>query len=193
MNPAQVIVIAGPNGAGKSTLAPFLLRNRLSVFEYVNADTIAAGLSAFQPEAAALVAGRVMLQRLRDLADQRATFAFETTLATRSYARWLRGLCMEGYDIGLIYLWLRTPESAISRVQDRVQMGGHDIPEEIIRRRYHKGVQNFFGIYQEIATNWVVYDHSVSNAPLLLAAGKGKAELNVFERQLWAGFCEVGR
>ena len=151
-HPPQIIILAGPNGAGKSTLAPFLLRDRLHVFEYVNADTIAAGLSAFQPEGAALAAGRVMLQRLRELAAQRVTFAFETTLATRSYAGWLRKLCAQGYDLSLIYLWLRTPETAIKRVQDRVRLGGHDIPEEVVRRRYHKGVQNFFAILPR--TGW---------------------------------------
>ena len=190
-HPPQIIILAGPNGAGKTTLAPFLLRDRLHVFEYVNADTIAAGLSAFQPEGAALAAGRVMLQRLRELAAQRVPFAFETTLATRSYAGWLRKLCAQGYDLSLIYLWLRTPETGIKRVQDRVRLGGHDIPEEVVRRRYHKGVQNFFAIYQEIAANWVVYDHTVSNAPQLVAAGRGKTELNVNNQEVWIKFCEA--
>jgi len=192
-HPPQIIILAGPNEAGKTTLAPFLLRDRLHVFEYVNADTIAAGLSAFQPEGAALAAGRVMLQRLRELAAQRVTFAFETILATRSYAGWLRKLCAQGYDLSLIYLWLRTPETAIKRVQDRVRLGGHDIPEEVVRRRYHKGVQNFFAIYQEIAANWVVYDHTVSNAPQLVAAGRGKTELNVNNQEVWIKFCEAGQ
>ena len=112
---------------------------------------------------------------------------------TRSYAGWLRKLCAQGYDLGLIYLWLRTPEAAIKRVQDRVQMGGHDIPEEVIRRRYHKGARNFFAIYQGIATNWVVYDHTVSSAPQLVAVGKGKTELSVINQELWIKFCGAGQ
>lgn len=135
----------------------------------------------------------MMLQRLHELALRRVTFAFETTLATRSYAGWLRRLCTEGYDFNLVFLWLRTPEAAILRVQDRVRMGGHNIPEETVRRRYYKGVNNFFMLYQELATNWVVYDHTISNAPLLIAAGEGKTQLTVFEQELWDRFCEVGR
>jgi predicted ABC-type ATPase len=109
LSPPQVIIIAGPNGAGKSTLAPFLLRDRLGLPEYVNADTIAQGLSAFQPERVAIEAGRVMLKRLRDLARQQASFAFETTLATRSYAPWLKELCGPGYRVQLLFIWLRSP------------------------------------------------------------------------------------
>ena len=140
----KLIIIAGPNGAGKSTLAPLLLRDKLKLTEYVNADTIALGLSAFAPENAAMEAGRVMLNRLHDLAAQRKSFAFETTLATRSYAKWLKALMEQGYDVHLIYLWLRSPEIAIARVQERVRAGGHDVPEATIRRRYKRGVENFF-------------------------------------------------
>lgn len=189
----QIIIIAGPNGAGKSTLAPLLLRDKLKLTEYVNADTIALGLSAFAPESAAIEAGRVMLKRLHDLAAQRKSFAFETTLATRSYAKWLKTLKEQGYDVHLTYLWLRSPEFAIARVQERVMMGGHDIPTETIRRRYKGGVKNFFGLYQESADTWVVYDHSVTNAPALLATGKRNAPPQIFDETLWAAFCEVAK
>ncbi len=163
----QIIIIAGSNGAEKSTLAPLLLRDKLKLTEYVNADTIALGLSAFAPENAAIEAGRVMLKRLHDLAVQRKNFAFETTLATRSYAKWLKGL--HGYDIHLIYLWLRSPEIAIARVQERVRAGGHDVPEATIRRRYKRGVENFFALYESLATSWSVYDHSLTNTAHCLA------------------------
>lgn len=132
----QIIIIAGPNGAGKSTLAPLLLRDKLKLNEYVNADTIALGLSAFAPESAAIEAGRVMLKRLRDLAAQRKSFAFETTLATRSYAKSLKGLIETGYDVHLIYLWLRDPEIAIARVQERVRAGGQTFQ----KKRYGAGI-----------------------------------------------------
>lgn len=115
MSSSQIIIIAGPNGAGKTELAPYLLRDRLGLLEYVNADTIAQGLSAFQPEQAAFDAGRIMLKRLRELAEQRKSFAFETTLATRSYAGWLRRLRDQSYQIHLSFIWLRSPEMAIQR------------------------------------------------------------------------------
>lgn len=135
----DVIVISGPNGAGKSTLAPHLLRDAFGVVEYVNADTIAQGLSAFAPETAALEAGRVMLRRLNDLASQTRDFAFETTLATRFYSGWLQSLRSNGYNIHLVFLWLKSAELAIERVRERVLSGGHDVPVETIIRRYKRG------------------------------------------------------
>ena len=117
----RVIVIAGPNGAGKLTLAPVLLRDKLDVPDYVNADTIAQGLSAFSPEEQAFAAGRIMLMRLRALAEARQDFAFETTLATLSYAPWLRGLAKSGYEVFVAFLWLRSAELALALVLARVR------------------------------------------------------------------------
>lgn len=139
----NVIVITGPNGAGKSTLAPALLRDTLHILEYVNADTIAEGLSAFAPEDASFDAGRVMLGRLHELAEAGRDFAFETTLASRFYASWLKQLQEKGYRVSLVFLWLRSVEIAIERVRARVRLGGHSIPEETIRRRYEHGTRNF--------------------------------------------------
>lgn len=131
----KVVVIAGPNGAGKSTAAPAVLRNTLRVNEFVNADTIAAGLSAFSPDAVAVAvaAGRIMLDRLRDLAGEGRDFAFETTLASMSFAPWLRTLQLRGYAFHLVYLWLPTVELAIARVAERVRRGGHAIAEDTVR------------------------------------------------------------
>jgi predicted ABC-type ATPase len=189
----QVIVIAGPNGAGKSTVAPFLLRDRFGVMNYVNADTIASGLSAFAPENFALEAGRIMLKQLHDMAARQINFAFESTLASRSYARWLSRLSRQGYEFHLFFLWLQNPEIAIQRVQERVRMGGHHIPEEVIRRRYRKGVYNFFDLYQSIADNWSVYDNSESGKPLLITEGKKKVMLNIYQPDLWTYFCEAAK
>jgi predicted ABC-type ATPase len=189
----QVIVIAGPNGAGKSTIAPFLLRDRFGLMNYVNADTIASGLSAFAPENFALEAGRIMLKQLHDMAGKGIDFAFESTLASRSYARWLRRLCVQGYDFHLFFMWLQSPEIAIQRVQERVRMGGHHIQEEVIRRRYRKGVYNFFDLYQSIADNWSVYDNSESGKPLLIAEGKKKVMIDIYQSDLWTNFCEVAK
>ncbi len=113
----QVIMIAGPNGAGKTTLAPFLLRDTLGVLEYVNADPIALGLSGFDPASVAFEAGRVMLRRLHELSAQRKTFAFETTLAAKSYAGWIQKLRSNGYKFQLLFLWLRSPDLAVQRVR----------------------------------------------------------------------------
>jgi predicted ABC-type ATPase len=130
-----VIVLAGPNGSGKSTSAPSLLKGMLGVTEFVNADVIARGLSGFAPMGAALEASRIMLQRLHDLAGTRTSFAFETTLASKSLAPWLSQLIVEGYDFHLLFLWLPSPEAAIARVRERVQLGGHEVPEDTVRRR----------------------------------------------------------
>lgn len=188
----QLIIIAGPNGAGKTSLAPHLLRDWLGLLEYVNADTIAQGLSAFQPEGAAFEAGRVMLKRLRELAGQRKSFAFETTLATRSYARWLSDLRGSGWRVNLIFIWLNNPELAVERVRQRVTSGGHNIPEETIRRRYRRGIENFFSLYQPLADSWSVYDNSISPTPDLIASGRERNE-NIFDNQSWLKFQEVAK
>ena len=181
----QVIVIAGPNGAGKSTLAPHLLRDSFDLLEYVNADTIAQGLSAFNPESVAFEAGRVMIERLRSLADQQKSFAFESTLATRSYAPWLANLKQQGYRFHLLYLWLRNPELALYRVKERVQRGGHHVAEDIICRRYRRGIENFFGIYLPLADSWAVFDNSESDGPLLIAIGQGRAKTDIRQPEIW--------
>jgi predicted ABC-type ATPase len=177
----QVIIIAGPNGAGKSTLAPFLLRDKFGLLEYVNADTIALGLSAFNSESVAFDAGRVMLRRLHDLSNQRQSFAFESTLASRFYATWISKLRQQGYDFHLLFLWLHSAELAVQRVRERVLVGGHDVAEEIIRRRYQKGIRNFFELYQTLSDTWVMYDNSASVDPLLVAAG-GRGTIHAIVR-----------
>ena len=165
----KVVVIAGPNGAGKSTAAPAVLRNALQVNEFVNADTIAAGLSAFSPETVALTAGRIMLDRVRELAHDGRDFAFETTLASRTFATWLRRLQTDGYKFHLVYLWLPTVELAIARVAERVRRGGHGVPENIVRRRYDRSLNNFFNLYSRFADSWLMMDNSIRPRPPLIA------------------------
>ena len=189
----QVIIFAGPNGAGKTTLAPFLLRDELRITEYVNADAIAAGLSAFNPAGATFEAGRVMLGRLRELAAERRSFAFETTLATRSYAAFIKRLKRQGYEFHLLFLWLRSPELAAARVRGRVLSGGHDVPPHIIRRRYAGGARNFFRLYRSLADSWVVYDNSVSGDPVRVAAGQGELVRKIQDARLWRRFGETAK
>lgn len=156
----KLVVIAGPNGSGKSTIAPALLKGPLQVLEFVNADTLAKGLSGLAPERAAFSAGKIMLKRLRELVDEKADFAFETTLASRTFAPWITDLKNKGYFFHLIYLWLPTPELAIERVNKRTLMGEHSIPIEVIRRRYERSLYNFFRLYRPLADSWLLLENS---------------------------------
>lgn len=158
MSAPSVVILAGPNGAGKTTASPFVIRDTLGIREFVNADHIAQGLSGFSPETTAVAAGRIMLSRLHELGRKRATFAFETTLATRSFAPWLRRLKGEGYRVHLLFLALPTPEFAIERVRLRVSQGGHDVPEDVIRRRFTRGLRNLFSLYAATTDELSIYD-----------------------------------
>jgi predicted ABC-type ATPase len=144
---STVAVLGGINDAGKTTASQQILRNALQMPIFLNADTIARGLNAFDPESEAMKAGRIMLEHMKELAAARRSFAFETTLAARTYARWLGELKQAGFAIHLFYYWLRTPEMAITRVAERVLAGGHHVPEDTIRRRYSRSVSNFFDLY----------------------------------------------
>ena len=187
----QVIVIAGPNGAGKTTLAPFFLRDTIRLLEYVNADPIALGLSGFDPASVAFQAGRVMLKRLHELADQRKSFAFESTLSARSYAGWIESLRRERYNFQLIFLWLRSAELAVHRVRGRVRSGGHDVAEQVVRRRYAVGLKNFWRLYQPLADAWTVYDNSVSTEPVSIASGGRSRGITVLEQDSWIRFSKT--
>jgi len=180
----SIVILAGPNGAGKSTAAPALLQGALAVNEFVNADVIARGLSAFDPESAAMAAGRVMLSRLRELANQKTNFAFETTLASRSFAPWLRDLRASGYGVQVVFLWLPSADFAVERVADRVRSGGHNVPEETIRRRYRSGLRNFFSLYMPLASAWRLYDSS-NVTPKLLAEGLERQPPKVYDEGVW--------
>jgi len=183
----HLIVIAGPNGAGKSTTAPSLLKGTLEVNEFVNADLIAQGLSAFRPEMTAFQSGRVMLERLHYLSKKRVDFAFETTLASKTFAPWIDELKKAGYDFHLIFLYLPNEDFAVARVAERVRMGGHDVPEETIRRRYRSGLHNFFSLYQTLADAWRFYDNSASSGPKLMASGHGNKCDMIKEVEIWSG------
>ncbi len=187
----HVLLIAGPNGAGKSTAAPRLLRELLGVAEYVNADLIAQGLSAFDTQGVAFQAGRVMLERLHQLAARRRHFAFETTLATRGYLPWLRTLQAEGFAFDLAFLWLPSPAIAIARVAERVRLGGHDVPEVVIRRRYRRGLDNFFQLYREHADRWWLYDNAATDPQRFIAAGGKQEATQVLRPDIWHNLQET--
>ena len=181
----NIVVVAGPNGSGKSTSAPALLRDYLGIIEFVNADVIAQGLSGFRVESVAMQAGRIMLTRLRELARRRVDFAFETTLASRTFAPWLRELRDSDYRVHLLFLWLPSPELAVARVATRVQKGGHHVPDETIRRRYHAGLRNFFRLYQSVVDAWILFDNASTEVHKLIALQVEGAEIQVTNQTLW--------
>ncbi|MEG4394804.1 zeta toxin family protein [Microcoleus sp. BROC3] len=180
----NIYIIGGPNGSGKTTVSLRLLPYFLECFEYVNADAIAAGMSQFNPESVAILAGRLMIQRLRTLSDSGTDFAFETTLAARNFGRFLSNCKTKGYTINLIYFWLQSPELAIERVQRRVESGGHSIPEDVIRRRYDRGRRNLTSLYLPLCDSWMVYNNS-SPALLLVARKNAQGEPIIYEKETW--------
>jgi predicted ABC-type ATPase len=181
----NIIIVAGPNGAGKTTASADILVGALSVQKFVNADIIAKGLSSFQPETVAFDAGRIMLQRLHRLTAQRADVAFETTLASRTFAPWIKTLTPAGYRFHLLFFWLPSANMAVARVRRRVLEGGHHVPEETIRRRYEAGLRNFFRIYRPLAVSWQFYDNSVHGKRRLIASGAVQQPDLVFDADLW--------
>ena len=189
-HPPKVIVLAGPNGAGKSTSAAKLLLGTFHVDEFVNADAIAQGLSAFALDRVAIEAGRVMLHRLKALAAQRANFAFETTLASRSFAPWLQDLNAAGYQVHLLFLWLPSPEMAVARVAERVRAGGHNVPDATIRRRYTAGLKNLRTLYLPLANSWKIIDNTRIRSPRLIAAGKVRGLTEVYLESVWHNIME---
>jgi len=184
----NIYIIAGPNGAGKSTMAARILGRYMNGTAFVNADVIARGLSAFDPGSVALEAGRVMLQRLDELARQRLDFAFETTLASRTFVPWLRKRQKEGYQFHLFFVWLPHPDMAVFRVASRVAAGGHHVPEADVRRRYERGIANFLGLYMELADVWEVYDNS--EATRLIARGSRRLAPAILDLPRWQKFTQ---
>ncbi|HVQ36692.1 MAG TPA: AAA family ATPase [Pyrinomonadaceae bacterium] len=166
----RVIIIGGPNGAGKSTFAREFLPNEADCPVFVDADLIAAGISPFNPEVAAWRAGRLMLQEIAEHVRRGETFAFETTLAGRTYSRLIPGWRTAGYKVHLVFLGLDTAELAVERVRVRVDQGGHNVPEQVIRRRFEQGWRNFVEVYRPLVDSWRLYDNS-GELPQLLETG----------------------
>ena len=182
----KVVVLAGPNGAGKTTTAPKLLRGVLGVTEFVNADAIAEGLSGFAPERVSMAAGRVMISRIKTLATERQNFAFETTLASRSFVPWLKELLRAGYEFHLVFLWLPSADAAVARVAERVRLGGHDVPENTVRRRYRTGLKNLFQLYLPLATSWQIVDSFRLGRPKVVAMGKKNNVTIIRDAATWS-------
>ena len=166
----RILIIAGPNGAGKTTFATEFLPNEAGCPEFVNADLIAAGLSPFQPDQVAFAAARLMLARIGELITAGKSFAFETTLSTRSWLRHIPRWKSLGYRVKLYFLRLPDPDFAIRRVEARVRLGGHSIPPDTVRRRFARGLENLHRGYLDLVDEWSIYDAS-EDPPRLLEAG----------------------
>ena len=158
----KVIIIAGPNGAGKTTFARSFLPQEAQCIKFINADLIAAGLSPFAPEDAAISAGRLMLSEIANCVRHSQSFAIETTLAGLNYLRHIEQWKLTGYQVHLFFLSLQTADYAVNRVQQRVKQGGHSIPEAVIRRRYRIGLDNFLKYYRNAVNSWILYDNTDS-------------------------------
>jgi len=175
------IILGGPNGAGKTTGALSILPQELQIVHFVNADLIARGLSPLNPALADFDAARIMHQRMHELRKQRENFAIETTLASKSLAPFLRECRITGYETRLVYVALDNPETAIRRVATRVAKGGHNVPEETIRRRFFRGLRNFFDIYCEAVDLWTLLDNSGDTLKTVAISGHGIADTKFYE------------
>ena len=180
----QIFVLSGPNGAGKTTAAAVVLPERLGIDQFVNADLIARGLSPFAPDRMAFRAGRLMLERMRDLRAQQQSFGFETTLATRSYAPFLRSAQAAGYVVELVYIWLSNVDLALSRVRGRVAQGGHDVPADVVHRRYYRGLRNLFSIYIPTCDLWTLVDNSGDQLITVAHGGRDK-QTEIADSERW--------
>lgn len=160
-------IIAGPNGAGKTTFAENFLPVEAECLNFINADLIAKGIAPFNPESVALEAGKVFLKRVRTIVSNREAFAFETTLSGLNYIESIKNWKKIGYEVILYFLSLPNEEMAVKRVQLRVSQGGHNVPVDVIKRRYHRGWENFQNHYKKLVDAWVVFDNS-GNIPLVL-------------------------
>jgi len=180
----NLYIIAGCNGAGKTTASYTVLPELLNCNEFVNADNIAAGLSPFNPESVALEAGRIMLQRIDELLTREVDFAFETTLSTRSYVSLVKRAQQSGYEVTLLFFWLSSPQMAMERVAKRVSRGGHNIPIDVIERRYYRGIRNLVYLYITLCDRWFVINNMTTGSQVV-ARGFGSLEETIIKSDVW--------
>jgi predicted ABC-type ATPase len=166
-----IYIIAGPNGAGKTTFADEYLPDEAKQLEFVNADLIARGLSPYDPDAAAIEAGRIVLKRIRTLIGEKVGFTWETTMSGKTALGWLQQARTAGFILKAYFLWVQNPETTIQRIRQRVSEGGHNISEDVVRRRFFKTIENFFLLYRPLMTSWKLFQNELSG-PRLIALEK---------------------
>ena len=183
----RFVLLAGPNGSGKSTVSPTIVRDVWGITRFLNADTIARGLAGFDPDAAAVSAGRVMIEEARRHIAAGQSFAVETTLSGKTHARWLAGDLAVGWRTHLAFVYTRTPDENVLRVQKRVLSGGHNIPEPDVRRRYDRSFSNFFKLYRPLVQSWVLIDNTQNDPRKAtpIASRPLDRPLEVYDRVEW--------
>lgn len=179
----RLYIIGGCNGAGKTTASYTILPEILDCKEFVNADEIAKGLSPFQPDKANIEAGKLMLAKIKKLLKQEHNFAFESTLSSRIFMNLVKEAQKKGYNVTILFFWLSSPDLAVFRVKNRVKEGGHNIPEDVILRRYERGLYNFFNLYLPVVNNWFLINNS--GAPYEVIAEGFDHEIVVGNKNIW--------
>lgn len=182
-NNRNVYIIAGPNGSGKTTFASKFLPDYVKCPNFVNVDLIAQGLSPFSPRSAAIKAGRLVLGQIREFAEMGVDFAFESTLAGKSYVNLFKDLNRKGYKLHLFFLWIPNADLAIARIKDRVAEGGHNVPANDVRRRFKRSICNFFKLYQPLLGSWMLFNNA-GHVPALIAKTKN-GQILVIDQQLF--------
>ena len=185
MKAPNMYIIAGPNGAGKTTASYTLLPTMLNCINFVNADEIARGLSPFSPSIVDVQAARIMLQRIDELLALKEDFAIETTLATRSYVQLVKRAQAIGYNVHLLFFCLESPEQAIQRVAQRVKEGGHDVPTDVIRRRFQLGIANLVNLFIPLCDTTHVWNNTKGEAQLVAKKTAATGELEIIDQNMW--------
>ncbi|MBL7070710.1 MAG: zeta toxin family protein [Candidatus Omnitrophica bacterium] len=191
MKNKNIYIIAGPNGSGKTTFAKKFLPDYAKCQHFINADLIAQGLSPFSPRIAAMKAGRLVLKQIYEMAGKNVDFAFETTLAGKSYIKLFKHLRRKGYHLHLFFLWIPNVQLALARIKDRVADGGHDVPLQDVRRRFIRSSINFFRFYMPLLDSWMLFNNE-SIVPKLIAEEKN-GKVAVFDKYLFEKITEKGR
>lgn len=182
----KILMIAGPNGAGKTTTTLELISSLPMLYEFINADEIAKALAPLHPETVALAASKLMIERMKELLHANKSFAFETTASGINYIKHLKAAQSQGYEITLIFLWLSSPNEAIKRVEQRVKQGGHNVPKEIIVKRYYTGLKNLLNHYLPLVNNANIMDNSSEESSKRLIAKKSVGgPVNIYNKIIW--------
>ena len=186
----KLYIIAGPNGAGKTTFAKEFLPHYAKCPNFVNADLIASGLSPFSPSNVSIKAGKLLLTEIDRFIARHVDFAFETTLAGKTYVNLIREAKSKGYVVHIFFLWIPSLHLAKERIKQRVKQGGHHVPDADVKRRLDRSLSNFFGLYMPLADAWDIFDNSGMD-PVLVVKSNEKG-LQIFDKTLYQRWITSG-